>query len=263
MKSKRRLIMRKFRFTSGLSIGLIAGILLTVGTSSFAEDGLQKIDAYLRPDLPITLNGQSIKLESSPVMVDGNTYLKLRDISKLTGIGVNWNENSQTVELATYGSNLPTNTPPITVVTPEPTPTPFVKPTPTVTPVIIKDKETKVLNFGETYDSGHAQVTLYGIEHRRVDEMVSMMHPEYSSDFHFNIKIKLDSSTKLSGSLYTIVYVTESGKLIDTTTSGKIDYGEESNLYFDPYIKNNDNIKKIKIINENLGINIEFLVDGT
>jgi hypothetical protein len=86
-------------------LGLLVGSFCVVSTTGFAEDGLQKIEAYLRPSLPITLNGQSIQLDNSPVMVDGSTYLRLRDVSKLTGMGVNWNEKSQTVELNTYNSN--------------------------------------------------------------------------------------------------------------------------------------------------------------
>jgi hypothetical protein len=80
-------------------MGLIIGVAITATGSVFAEDGLQKIEAYLRPSLPITLNGQAVKLESSPVMYDGSTYLKLRDISALTGLAVNWNDATQTVEL--------------------------------------------------------------------------------------------------------------------------------------------------------------------
>lgn len=79
--------------------GMLVGIFVTVSGAVFAEDGLEKIDAYLRPSLPITLDGNAVTLESPPVMYDGSTYLKLRDLSNLTGILVNWNEETQTVEL--------------------------------------------------------------------------------------------------------------------------------------------------------------------
>jgi hypothetical protein len=39
------------------------------------------------------------------VMVDGSTYLKLRDVAALTGLDVNWNEQTQTVELGTSPKN--------------------------------------------------------------------------------------------------------------------------------------------------------------
>jgi hypothetical protein len=82
-------------------MGLLVGVGLMIGTFAFADEGLTKIETYLRPGLPITLDGKKAQLESPAVMVDGSTYLKLRDVAKLTGLGVNWNEDTQTVELST------------------------------------------------------------------------------------------------------------------------------------------------------------------
>lgn len=93
-KWKRRDTVKKFL------LGLFVGASLMITTSVFADEGLEKIVAYLRPSLPITLDGNPVKLESSPVMVDGSTYLKLRDIAALTGLEVTWNDKSQTVELS-------------------------------------------------------------------------------------------------------------------------------------------------------------------
>lgn len=80
-------------------MGLIVGIAIATTGSIYAEEGLQKVEAYLRPTLPITLNGAAVTLESPPVMYDGSTYLKLRDLASLTGLLVNWNDATQTVEL--------------------------------------------------------------------------------------------------------------------------------------------------------------------
>lgn len=85
--------MRKF------VMGLIVGIAITAAGSAYADEGLQKIEAYLRPALPVTLDGTPLVMGSPPVMVDGSTYLKLRDVSTITGLSVNWNESTQTVEL--------------------------------------------------------------------------------------------------------------------------------------------------------------------
>jgi hypothetical protein len=81
--------------------GVIFGIILATTASVYADEGLQKIEAYLRPTLPITLNGQAVKLEGTPIMYDGSTYLKLRDVAGLTGLQVNWSDATQTVELGT------------------------------------------------------------------------------------------------------------------------------------------------------------------
>lgn len=82
------------------SIGLLSGAILATGISVFADDGLEKIEAYLRPSLPITLDGKKISLENPPVMYDGSTHLRLRDVAAITGMEVNWNEETQTVELS-------------------------------------------------------------------------------------------------------------------------------------------------------------------
>lgn len=87
------IIMKKF------ILGIIVGMAIMVTGSVFADGSLKKIEAYLRPSLPITLNGENVTLENPPVMYDGSTYLRLRDIADITGLGVNWNEKSQTVEL--------------------------------------------------------------------------------------------------------------------------------------------------------------------
>ncbi|OAS17467.1 stalk domain-containing protein [Paenibacillus oryzisoli] len=98
-----------------LVVGFIAGFILATASAVYADEGLQKVEAYLRPSLPISLNGKTITLDSPPAMIDGSTYLKLRDVSKLTGLVVNWNENNQTVELGTSSSgvtNMTTNSTP-------------------------------------------------------------------------------------------------------------------------------------------------------
>ncbi|MCS7464724.1 stalk domain-containing protein [Paenibacillus doosanensis] len=89
--------------------GLLAGIIIATASAAYAEAGLQKVEAYLRPDLPITLDGKTVKLESSPMIYDGSTYLKLRDAAALTGLLVNWNEAAQTVELQNGGAKISSN----------------------------------------------------------------------------------------------------------------------------------------------------------
>lgn len=110
-------------------MGLIVGVAITAAGSVYADEGLQKIEAYLRPTLPVMLDGTPLKLESPPVMVDGSTYLKLRDVAAATGLGVNWNDTTQTVELNSEGvkkveettshQSSPTSGPPQATITKE------------------------------------------------------------------------------------------------------------------------------------------------
>lgn len=86
-------------------IGAVVGSLLTVSTSIFAEDGLEKVlDAYYRKDLNITLNGENLKLNNAPIIANGSTYLPLREMGNITGLNVDWNSETQTVVLNTYSN---------------------------------------------------------------------------------------------------------------------------------------------------------------
>lgn len=101
-----------------LIVGFIAGLIMATSVSVYADEGLEKIEAYVRKGLPITLDGKKVELDNPAVMVDGSTYLRLRDVGKITGVGVDWNEATQTVELksvelksATVSGVAPTPTP--------------------------------------------------------------------------------------------------------------------------------------------------------
>lgn len=85
--------------------GIIVGIAASATFSAYAADGIQQIEAFLRPSLPVTLDGNLVKLESAPVMVEGSAYLGLRDVAKLSGIQVYWNEKAQSIELNTPRKN--------------------------------------------------------------------------------------------------------------------------------------------------------------
>lgn len=100
-------------------VGVLVGVAITAASSAFADEGLEKIEAYLRPSLPVTLYGSPLILESPPVMVDGNTYLKLRDVAAATGLDVNWNDTTQTVELTKGLATVP-EVPQTTPVTEQP-----------------------------------------------------------------------------------------------------------------------------------------------
>lgn len=101
-------------------VSFLAGVVFATATAVYADEGLQKVEAYLRPTLPITLNGQAVTLESSPVMYDGSTYLKLRDVAALTNLRVNWNDATQTVELGTTQGGLSVEVTPLPTTKPKP-----------------------------------------------------------------------------------------------------------------------------------------------
>ncbi|WP_127580806.1 copper amine oxidase N-terminal domain-containing protein [Paenibacillus koleovorans] len=149
-------------------IGAVAGAALMFSAQIFAEDGLEKIEAYLRPGLPIKLDGQKLQLENPPVMVDGSTYLPLREMAGIFGKDVHWNEAEQTVELGKRAGT----------VTPAATPGPTVTPTP---PPIEQKPELKQLpNYSEAYEALEFDGIIYV--------------PGDKAAKHFNLEIGYDPS---------------------------------------------------------------------
>ncbi len=85
----------KKRITLSFAAGLVTGALLFGGTVAFATSGI----LAERSAMPFFLNGSPVEVEA--YVINGNSYLKLRDIAKLVDFGVFWNEASGTVSIDT------------------------------------------------------------------------------------------------------------------------------------------------------------------
>lgn len=123
-------------------IGILIGASLMFSAQSFAEDGLQSITAYLRSGLPFTMNGKSVTLDNPVITYNNSTYVKLRDITKLTGNGIKYNDQTGVVEMTTVTDSAYASP------SPEPTPSPeaTVEPTATAEPQ------------GQGHDAGYINV---------------------------------------------------------------------------------------------------------
>ena len=97
----------------------LVGAIAAGGVVAGAVATRQQITAELRPDIGLTLNGQSQTLDKSIIAYNGTTYLPIRNIGELMGLDVDWNGTTQTVIL-----NEQTGTT-------TPTPSPVVSTTPT------------------------------------------------------------------------------------------------------------------------------------
>lgn len=81
-------------------IGFIIGVVITVPVTAFGQ--IDNIKAYLNPNVKITVDGEPIQLETTPIIYEQTTYLPLREISeKVMGMSVGWNQETSTVELTT------------------------------------------------------------------------------------------------------------------------------------------------------------------
>ena len=87
--------------------GIIIGIVITlflIGTLSFASQHSEYVERFYK-NIKITLNGINIEPKDvngnivEPFIIDGTTYLPVRAICKALGLEVNWNSETNTVEL--------------------------------------------------------------------------------------------------------------------------------------------------------------------
>jgi hypothetical protein len=79
------------------AIGLTAafGSVFTAGV--YAQDIVQKVDAYLRPDFNIVLDGKPVNLAHSTLIYDDSSYLPLKEIGTLFGATINWDGSTKTI----------------------------------------------------------------------------------------------------------------------------------------------------------------------
>jgi hypothetical protein len=88
-------------FISGLIIGLI--LAFSFGVIASSELAVK----YFSPN--IIVNGGKVELESQPVLVNGSTFLPMRELSNILGYDVTYKADSKTIELtSSTNTNEPT-----------------------------------------------------------------------------------------------------------------------------------------------------------
>ncbi len=73
-------------------------LVLAFGTTSFAAGVQDTLKAQFKA-LKILLNGQTVTMESQPIIVNGSTYLPLRAFANLFNKNVDWNASLQQVSI--------------------------------------------------------------------------------------------------------------------------------------------------------------------
>lgn len=77
--------------------GFIIGFVMAFTLQSFASNS--NLFTAQRANFEILVNGEKFNGENPPLVVDGRTYLPLRDTGKALGVPVNWNEAKRRVEI--------------------------------------------------------------------------------------------------------------------------------------------------------------------
>jgi hypothetical protein len=78
-----------------LTLGALLGGTFTAGV--YAEDVLQRVEAFLRPDFKIVLNGNPVQLSGPTLIYDGSSYLPLKELGNMLGANVIFKDAEKTI----------------------------------------------------------------------------------------------------------------------------------------------------------------------
>jgi len=76
-------------------LGALMGTCFTAGV--YAQDVVQRVDAYLRSDFKIVVNGEPITLDHPTLVYNDSSYLPLKELAGYLGATVNWQGETQTI----------------------------------------------------------------------------------------------------------------------------------------------------------------------
>lgn len=99
---------RKTFITLAIALALVCGMVIGAN----AADTLKEISAYLNYGITIKYNGEAQNLTDAggnrvyPISYNGTTYLPVRAVSNMLGIGVDWDGATQTVLLGKTGATV-------------------------------------------------------------------------------------------------------------------------------------------------------------
>lgn len=82
------------------AINIQTGTKYTIIGGELSQDPVTGNLSIEENQLPILLNGLETELEA--YNINGNNYFKIRDLADAAGFDINWNEETQTVEISTY-----------------------------------------------------------------------------------------------------------------------------------------------------------------
>lgn len=76
-------------------IGTLMGTCFGAGV--YAQDVLQRVDAYIRNDYKVVVNGQAVQLVNPPLIYNNSSYLPVKELGGYLGAIVNWQESTKTI----------------------------------------------------------------------------------------------------------------------------------------------------------------------
>lgn len=79
----------------------VSVLTLLMGSSfaagAWASDGIQQVQAYLRSDFKVVVDGQAVTLDNPPLIYNDKSYLPLKKIGELLNADVRWQDSTKTI----------------------------------------------------------------------------------------------------------------------------------------------------------------------
>ncbi|UJF35226.1 stalk domain-containing protein [Paenibacillus hexagrammi] len=87
--------MKIHKWTKIALLGSIMGTCFTAGV--YAQDLLERVDAYLRKDFHVVVDGKEVALTNPPLIYNNSSYLPVKELGEYLGAVVNWKESNKTI----------------------------------------------------------------------------------------------------------------------------------------------------------------------
>ncbi|OPH47684.1 hypothetical protein BC351_10875 [Paenibacillus ferrarius] len=87
--------MRMTKWSKVAVIGTIMGTCFTAGV--YAQDVLQRVDAYLRSDFKVMVDGKQVSMANPPLIYNNASYLPVKELGGYLGASVNWQDSTKTI----------------------------------------------------------------------------------------------------------------------------------------------------------------------
>jgi hypothetical protein len=76
-------------------MGMVMGSCFVAG--AYAEDAIQRVDAYLRHDFKVIVNGGRVALDNTPLIYNDSSYLPVKELAGYLGAKVEWDGATQSI----------------------------------------------------------------------------------------------------------------------------------------------------------------------
>lgn len=123
--------------------GFLIGVIVTVGMTAFADE----INSWVaeKATFDVYVSGEKFESSKPVAVIDGSTYLPLKDTGTALGVSVEWNAEDRRVEVGEVIEQMASSAGVALGVTPKPTPA--ATPTPISTAKVVVKEIVRDYNF--------------------------------------------------------------------------------------------------------------------